>query len=962
MNERQKLEQAIAAQESLRATLGDAIVDTTIAALRQQLAELAPTPIIRQEYRQATIVVLDLPGLPLDEETEKGLEYRNLVWPWLDGIITPYGGRIDRYIDKATLIVWGIESVQEDYAEQAIRALLAVRNRLSELAKRLDRENSLQMRAGINTGEVLLTEKEDEDGNMVVGDTIHLASRLQKIAPLSTILISHNTYRRVRGVFQVQEHTLLPQKHMRPMQTYQVEAVKPLSFRTRSRGIQGIETRMIGRDAEHTLLQNAFTKARDAHQATLVTISGDTGLGKSRLLYEFDNWLELLQDEIWYFKGRGSLQQQGSAFALIRDLLAFRFEISVTDPVPTMREKFEQGMTTFLGEDSQRQAHLIGAWLGFNFDHSPHLQTIHEPAHLAYWGFMYFLDMLQYALDDGPSIILLEDIHWADQASLDIITQLLQRCPQTPLLIVTTAQPNFLKQNPSWGDRHVRLQLRPLSPQASYRLVEEVLQKALSIPTVLSDLIVTQCKGNPLHMESLIKLMIDKGIIVPGYVQWHIRIDKLQTIEIPDDIFTIILRRLEGLKGTLQDVLELAAVVGRNFWDDAILTNSRQQTIKALNALRKREFVFQRHQTSFSDAIEYIFKHPHLCQVIYQQIEAEQRAQYHAQIAAWWVSTTAETGRADEFAATIGRHYELAGIQRQAVFWYGRAGRKAASQAAYNEAIHFLNRALGLTPADNAHGRYQILLEQEKIYDLQDDRDTQAQTLDALSQLNKHLDDEKRAQIALRQASFAGKLGNYEEAQLSVQKAIAWARTANLPEKVAFGHWLWGHLLWQQWQYLPAIEQLTLAIEIGQTAETPLIIADSLFDLANIASHQAQNEKAKQKFEKALTIYHEQGHREGERQTYNQLGTLAWKHGDLPLAQQYFDQALAVEQGGQDLLMDTILLNNLVLLATLQNQPEKSQQYYQQCQQTIQQLTEQQRDILPPRLMPNLQALIATAT
>ena len=159
------------------------------------------------------------------------------------------------------------------------------------------------------------------------------------------MLISHDTYRHVRGVFDVlEQEPLVVKGKVEPVQTYVVQRAKPRAFRLGQRGIQGVETRMIGRDGELAALQDGLNSAIVGRQTTLVTVLGEAGVGKSRLLYEFDKWLELRPEEVWYFKGRCTQQRQGVANGLLRDLFAFRFDIAESDPIEVVRGKLEAGV------------------------------------------------------------------------------------------------------------------------------------------------------------------------------------------------------------------------------------------------------------------------------------------------------------------------------------------------------------------------------------------------------------------------------------------------------------------------------------------------------------------------------------------------------------------------------------------------------------------------------------------
>ena len=206
--EYRQLEQAIAAQESLRGTIDDSIIDATIATLREKLGALSPLPPAEQQRKQITILFADISGFTAMSEkmdAEDVAEIMNALWGRLDGVIRDHGGYIDKHIGDAVMALWGAETAREDDPEQAIRAALAMQSVIQETA-------SLQIRIGVNTGPVLLGEVGTTDEYTAIGDAVNVASRLEGAAPLGRVLISHDTYRHVRGIFDVQSRESLAVK------------------------------------------------------------------------------------------------------------------------------------------------------------------------------------------------------------------------------------------------------------------------------------------------------------------------------------------------------------------------------------------------------------------------------------------------------------------------------------------------------------------------------------------------------------------------------------------------------------------------------------------------------------------------------------------------------------------------------------------------------------------------------
>lgn len=376
MGERDNLERAIAALEAQRDTLGADVVDDALVPLRDRLSALTvlETP-PGQQRKLVTLLLADVSGFTsLSEQTDAELvsDTMNSLWERIDAVIIEHGGLVDKHIGDAVMALWGAERAREDDPEQTIRAALAMQCALATF--REERGSQLTVRIGINTGPVVLGSVGTTGEFSAIGDAVNLAQRLEIAAPPNTILISHATYRHVRGIFDViPRDPIIVKGKTEPVRTYVVERAKPRAFRTWTRGVEGIETRMVGRDGEMIALQNAFGGVVAGTGTQFVTIAGDAGIGKSRLLSEFEDWLELQSVSVLYYKGRARPDMQGISYGVIRDMLSFRFEIRETDHPATAMAKFQAGTAGVLDPD---QADLVGHTIGYDFSASPAVRNL----------------------------------------------------------------------------------------------------------------------------------------------------------------------------------------------------------------------------------------------------------------------------------------------------------------------------------------------------------------------------------------------------------------------------------------------------------------------------------------------------------------------------------------------------------------------------------------------------------
>jgi class 3 adenylate cyclase/tetratricopeptide (TPR) repeat protein len=578
MTERERIERSINALEAQRGILGDAVVDPAVAALRKELEELRPRQVSAQR-KQVTVLFADVSGFTAMSETmdaEDVHDTMNALWTRLDGAITDHGGLIDKHIGDAVMALFGAPIAQEDDPERAIRAGLAMQAELAVF--REERQAQLAMRIGINTGPVLLGDVGTTDEYTAMGDAVNLASRLEHAAPVGGILISHDTYRHVRGLFDVAVLEPLQVKgKVEPIQVYVVQSAKPRAFRVPTRGVEGIETRMVGREGELGRLQDALYTVVEDREAQVVTIVGEAGVGKSRLLYEFRNWLILQPEDVRVFQGRATPEMMPLPYSLIRDLFAFRFEIQASDSPTVARQKLERGIIGLLGAENAEnteKAHFIGQLIGFDFSESPYLrgvvgdaQQIHDRA------FFYAVQLFAAAMEDLPTAIYLEDLHWADDGSLDLIDHLGRECRDMPLLILGLTRPVLFERRALWGEgqeAHSRIELRPLSKRNSRRLVGEILKQVEEVPQDLRDLIVDGAEGNPFYVEELIRMLIEDRVIVKGEDRWRVEMERLAQVRVPPTLTGVVQARLDGLPPLEREMLQRASVVGRIFWDGAV--------------------------------------------------------------------------------------------------------------------------------------------------------------------------------------------------------------------------------------------------------------------------------------------------------------------------------------------------------------------------------------------------------
>src|SRR5437588_416194 len=487
--------------------------------------------------------------------------------------------------------------------------------------------------------------------------------------------------------------------------------------------VEGVETRMVGRKGELRRMTDALETVFEERELHVVTVVGDAGLGKSRLLYEFANWIELLPDNWYIFNGRAGEGAQGLPYALVRDVFSFRFEIQDSDPPEVAREKLERGMLAMCRSTPEdevlQRAHFIGQLIGFDYSASKHVSGILDDARqIRDRAFRYAGQFFSDISRDYPIAFYLDDIHWADDGSLDFIDYLTRHCASVPMMILCLARPALLERRPAWGEgreHHERIRLQPLSKKESRQLVEEILRRARGVPPELREMVVGGAEGNPFYVEELIKILIDQRVIVPGADVWSVDATRLGEVHVPPTLTGVLQARLDKLTAEEKSALQRASVIGRVFWDGAVehlgspqtgagrgakqqekaaaaVTPTDGATTGVLESLRRKELIYWREASAFAGTREYTFKHALLRDVTYESVLKRERREYHRRAAEWVARRSG--GRVGEYAGLIAKHYERAQSAEDAAEWYGRAGRQARETYAPETAINFYRKAL----------------------------------------------------------------------------------------------------------------------------------------------------------------------------------------------------------------------------------------------------------------------------
>ncbi len=968
ISETKKLKQAIAALEAQRSLLGDDVVEVGIAPLRRKLEELQGELATPPQRKLVTIVLTQITNAlnisqNLDAEDAAVILQNGLGR--IDTLLRQYGGVAMHYTGNGITAVFGIPLSRENDAERAVHAGLAILDAAQNYANQLEQQWALidfSVHVTIHTGLATVSNSQDI-AKMLAGPTVNLALAVDQITPTGQLLITHETYRHIRGIFDTElfDTVSLPGS-TRPIKAYIVHRAKARAFRMLQRGIEGIETNMVGREAEFSALQDAFYLVVEEHEQQIVTIVGDAGVGKSRLLVEFSDWVDLQPEEVFFFKGRSNQEMQNLPYALIRDLFSFRFQIKDNDAAATVRQKFETGIINRLGpgQSSQMQAHFMGQLIGFDFSSSPYLQGIvsdesivrtptgntplsehlfqelGDARQLRNRAQEYLINYFKRTAQELPTLIVLEDIHWADDSSLDFVSQLILETADSRLLFLMAARPTLFESRPHWGEgqtSHTMRTLTPLSRRESNQLVREVLNKVDIIPGELKKIIVERGEGNPLYIEELVKMLIEDEVILPADESWKIELARLNELSIPTTLIGIIQARLDSLEPEHRGDLQRASIIGRVFWDGALHSMREDDTdfnelLHSLKILRTREFIFHRENSTISNAEEYIFKHAILRDATYQTILKNARQHYHQLVAQWLIEHSAD--RLNEFTGLVAEHLLQAGETNKSINYLRHAGEKAAAQFANKEAITFFSRALELCSEDNFVLRYTLLLAREAVYNVQGNRAAQEQDLAELLKIVGKFEDQARdAQVMLRQSGFFLLTNKFSEAIEVAQKIVDIGQQLSMPSIEASGLLNIGQAYFRSNEFEEAKPYFEQAKRLATASDLPKIEADCFRWFGGVAIFQGHLDTAKAYCEQALQLYQKLGDRRSEGGMFNNLGMVACRQIDFAGAQNFFEQSIQVMRETGERWGESLALCNLGELYYIQQAFEVSARYCQ---------------------------------
>jgi class 3 adenylate cyclase/tetratricopeptide (TPR) repeat protein len=665
-------------------------------------AALAPAPAalpVREMRKTVTLIFCDLKdstalGERLDSEALH--EVKDRYFAAMSAEIKRHGGKIEKFIGDAIMAVFGLPKAHEDDALRAVRAAADMRKALVRVNEDLLKRYGVQLanRTGINTGEVVANDDEKADQKLATGDAVNIAARLEQAAPVNEIFLGETTWHLVRDAVEVEVVEPLQLKG----KSERVAAYRLVSALGLDGYVRRSDTPIVGRDDELAALHEAYRQAVEGQAAHMVTVIGDAGMGKSRLVREV---LDQITAGARTLRGRCLPYGDGITFWPLVGMVRGAADIRDEDSPEAARAKLLQAV-----KDPDVAARLASA-VG--------LSDASFPLHELYWAARKFLEV--FAADD-PVVALVDDIHWAEPAFLDLLLHILDASKGAAILLLATARHDLLETQPQWGQREAstRLVLRPLSDAASAQVVGNLLGTTGLSQDVVQR-IVAAAEGNPLYVEQMLSMLIDTRALRREGDQW-VRGENYGEIAVPPTIKALLEARLDNLARADRATVEPASVIGMEFERqsiEAIAPDAVRPGIEQhLETLARKHFIDLSSRAQASTV--YRFHHHLVRETVYNGLLKRARANLHRDFVRWADKVNAERDRAMEFEAILGYHLEQAhrylselgpldeagiAIGADAARRLSNAARRAFARGDMHAAANLFRRAVALLATDN---------------------------------------------------------------------------------------------------------------------------------------------------------------------------------------------------------------------------------------------------------------------
>ena len=811
------------------------------------------------ERRLVSVLFADLVGFTTASEGRDAEDTREVLTSYFDSsrqIVERYGGTVEKFIGDAVMAVWGTPVAQEDDAERAVRAALDLVSGISVLGQEIG-ASDLRARAGVLTGEAAVTIGAEGQG-MVAGDLVNTASRVQGAAEPGVVLVGEATKRASEAAIVYEDagsHELKGKAE--PVQLWR--ATRVVGSRRGEGRSTGLEAPFVGRDREFRLVKDMFHSTADDRRASLVAVVGVAGIGKSRLAWEFEKYMDGLVENIWWHRGRCLSYGDGVAYWALAEMVRMRARIAEDDPPEEALAKLHAAIVEHVpdAEEQEWVEPRLQHVLGLTDRVAPDREDLH-------WAWRLFFERMA---ETGPVVLLFEDLHWADAALLDFVEYLLDWSRSHPIYVLTLSRPELGERHPTFGTRirnSTALTLEPLDDAAMDSLLHGLVP---GLPEELRVTIRDRADGIPLYAVETVRMLLDRGLLERDGDGFRVS-GPVEALEVPETLHALIAARLDGLEPLERRVLEDAAVLGKTFTQRglAAVSGSVEADLEPiLVSLVRKELLTLQTDPRSPERGQYGFLQALVQHVAYETLARRDRKARHL-AAAGFLEREAGVDP-DEIAEVIAAHYVDAHaadpaaddadvVKGQARDWLCRAGERAAALAAPEDARRAFDHAARLADAEEERARLleragdMALSANDAVAAEETLRDARARFEDAGL---PH--DAARASARLSLALWA--LGRGEEALEFLEPALAVLAQDEPDENVAQLAAEAGRIHHFQGDDETAMQRIEFALEIAEEHGFPAVLSEALNTKALLLRGRPNESRALLREALAIALQHD---------------------------------------------------------------------------------------------------------
>ena len=666
---------------------------------------------IQGERRVVTMLFCDVTGSTAAAEKldpEEWAEIMNGAFQHLIAPVYRYEGTLARLMGDAILAFFGAPIAHEDDPHRAVLAGLEIIRDIGPYRDEVKRKWGVdfEVRVGINTGLVVVGEVGSDlrVEYTALGDAINVAARMEQAARPGTVLIAADTHRRIEPLFDFDDLGPIEVRgRSEPLRAYTVLRAKEAPGR--ERGIEGLDSPMVGRDDELETLRGLVAGLRQG-RGQIVSVIGEAGLGKSRIIAEFHHLLakDSLLDEgrasdtapVGWYEGRSRSYESTTPYSSFISLFTGFFGLKAEDTQEEKYLKITQAISRTQSEDAINDAPFMATMLGIPVpEEDEHRLKYLQPPQVKARIFQAVQQIIEHAAELHATVLVFEDLHWSDPTSLELLEALMALTSQVPLMLIGVFRP--VKQEPAWNihevalreftERYTSILLQPLSEDWSRALVGNLLQIE-DLPERVRALILTKSEGNPFFIEEVIRSLLEANLVVRENSHWRAT-SEIANIALPDSLAGLITARLDRLSEDSRRVAQTGSVIGREF-DFGTLTEIFETASNldlALNDLQKRELIREKSRVP---ALSYMYKHVLTQEAAYASLLLARRRELHLRVAQCLERNSPEQ------VHEIARHFLEAQKPESAVPYLVAAGSQASRSYSTLEAINHYTRALDI--------------------------------------------------------------------------------------------------------------------------------------------------------------------------------------------------------------------------------------------------------------------------